>query len=69
MTYIFVSLGALTVGIDSDANYPDAIDDITNRTKNLLNEALEMCKEKGLDPLAEYATVPDFDDYNDEDED
>lgn len=66
-TYVFLTLGAITVGIDSEASYPDAMDDITNRAKSLLHEGLEYCKEYGIDPMLEGSFVPDGEDDEYED--
>jgi len=68
MSYAFMKLGALEVSIECDATYPDALDDITSRVRQLFHDALEICKEHGLDPI-QAVFVPDLDEDDEEDED
>jgi len=61
MAYASISLGGLTVTIDNDATYPDALDDTTNRVKAMFSEALIICQENDIDPV-DAMFVPDLED-------
>lgn len=68
MTFAQISLGGLSVSIDTDANYPDAVDDVANRVKAMFGEALSLCEEHSIDPV-DAVFVPDLDDDLDDEDD
>jgi hypothetical protein len=49
MIRVQISLWSLTVIVEADVKYPDAIDDITNRASTLFVTGLLAAKEQGLD--------------------
>ena len=66
MTYAHISLGGLSVSIDTEADYPDAIDDVANRVKAMFSEALDICEKHDIDPV-DAVFVPDLEDDDEED--
>ena len=66
MTFAQISLGGLTVSIETEANYPDALDDVSNRVKAMFGEALDICEAHDIDPI-DAVFVPDLEEDEDED--
>jgi hypothetical protein len=46
---VAIRCGGLTVEIGTEAGYPDMIDDISNRCLSAFKEAMEQCKQSGID--------------------
>jgi hypothetical protein len=51
MTKITISLYALTVEVECDANHPDALTDAANRASVVFIGALLAAKENQIDPM------------------
>lgn len=56
MLKISADIGWVSVSIQTDGAYPDIADDLTNRAKNLLQEAVTQCWEAGWDPMTDSAS-------------
>ena len=65
---VHINIGELMVSIETDHNYPDAIDDMTGRARKLLKGVLEDMKTVGVDFEDLIEGVRDSS-YDDEDED
>ena len=46
---IAIRCGGLTVELGTETEYPDMIDDLTNRALNVFKEAITAAKENGVD--------------------
>lgn len=44
-------LGGLAVTIQTDANHPDAVDDLANRARATFHEVLDHAIGSGIDPM------------------
>jgi hypothetical protein len=51
MTKIMISLYALTVEVECDANHPDALSDASNRATELFTHALSVAVQNKVDPM------------------
>lgn len=51
MLNIIVEIGSIVVSVETDSAYPDIADDLTNRAKTLINEAVEQCALSGWNPI------------------
>ena len=61
-------LGELFIEIKTDHAYPDCIQDMTNRTMEMLHETLATLHEQHLDVHALFESEFDHDDDDDEDD-
>jgi len=65
MLRVQISLWSLSVAIESEAQYPDQIDDIINRAGSLFITGMMAAKNQGLDiaqvQLIEFEPSPDED--------
>lgn len=65
---IAIRCGGLTVELGTETEYPDMIDDLTNRALNVFKEAFTSAKENGVDVANMRLITSDYgDDYEDED--
>lgn len=65
---IAIRCGGLTVELGTETEYPDMIDDLTNRALSVFKEAFTAAKENGVDVAnMRLITVEHSDDYEDED--
>jgi hypothetical protein len=65
---IAIRCGGLTVELGTETEYPDMIDDLTNRALNVFKEAMVAAKENGVDVSnMRLITADNGDDYEDED--
>ena len=51
MTKIVISLYALSVEVECDANHPDALSDASNRASTLFTHALSAAVANKVDPM------------------
>jgi len=64
MTKISMSLYALLVEVECDANHPDAVTDLANRASVLFMTALTAAKNNGIDVMR--VSSLDDDEYEDD---
>lgn len=66
-----VNIGEIYISIATDNNYPDVIDDMINRARNLCRGIIEDIKINGADIDDIFASLhpSQFEDEDDEDED
>jgi len=65
---IAIRCGGLTVELGTETEYPDMIDDLTNRALNVFKEAITAAKENGVDVSnMRLITVEHGDDFDEED--
>jgi hypothetical protein len=51
MFRIVVAIGEVEIRLETDTSYPDCIDDITNRTKDMLASTVKEIVAAGWSPL------------------
>lgn len=65
---IAIRCGGLTVELGTETEYPDMIDDLTNRALGVFKEAMIAAKENSVDISdMRLITIERGDDYDDED--
>lgn len=63
MADINITLGGLSIWIADESQYPDHLDDLASRAKNLFNDAIKIAEENGHDIME----IMIFDDFGEED--
>ena len=67
-THVEIRMGGLHVAIGTEAEYPDMVDDITNRALNTFKEAVNTAKANNIDITDMRLITSDYgDDYEEED--
>jgi len=61
---IEIILGGLSVNVQTEVNYPDAIDDLCNRTLTVFKEAIATAKANDID-ITVMSLHTDFSDDDD----
>jgi hypothetical protein len=65
---IAIRCGGLTVELGTETEYPDMIDDLTNRALGVFKEAMTAARENSVDISdMRLITIERGDDYDDED--
>ncbi len=66
-THVEIRMGGLNVSIGTEAEYPDMVDDITNRALTTFKEAISTAKANNIDITDMRLITSDYgDDYDDE---
>lgn len=65
MAYLNITLGGLSVSIESDTEYPDAMDDLSARVQTLFDNSIIRAEASGIDVM-DFRMTPYLED---EDED
>ena len=63
---VAIRVGGLTVEIGTETQYPDMIDDLSNRALFAFKEAMNNCKENGIDISDMRLITTDYGDDDDE---
>lgn len=63
---VSITIGAISVMAESDAPYPDAAQDLTNRVRELINEAVGQCHTAGWNPMLNIEEVQAITDWDDD---
>jgi len=66
-THIELRCGGLVVNIETELAYPDAMDDLCNRTLNLFKEGVLVAKENDIDITVMSLHTSDYGDEDLED--
>jgi hypothetical protein len=64
---IAIRCGGLTVELGTETEYPDMIDDLTNRALSVFKEAFTAAKENGVDVANMRLITSDYGDEYEED--
>ena len=64
---IAIRCGGLTVELGTETEYPDMIDDLTNRALNVFKEAMTAAKENDVDVSNMRLITSDYGDEYEED--
>jgi hypothetical protein len=64
---IAIRCGGLTVELGTETEYPDMIDDLTNRALSVFKEAFASAKENGVDVSNMRLITSDYGDEYEED--
>ena len=67
---VHINVGQLFVSVVTEHNYPDVIDDMAGRARNLTKEILSDMREVGIDieDIVEGLSPLDFDEDDEEEE-
>lgn len=57
MLKICAEIGWVKVTVKTDSAYPDIADDLTNRARYLLSQAVTECYESGWNPMVDEKSV------------
>lgn len=63
---VSVTIGAISVMAESDAPYPDAAQDLTNRVRELLHDAVEQCHSAGWNPMTNTEEIQALTDWDED---
>lgn len=65
MAYLTISLGGLSVSIESETTYPDALDDLSARIQILFDNSIIRAEASGID-IMDFQMTPFLDDDEDD---
>lgn len=61
MAYLNITLGGLSVSIEEDVLYPDALDDLSARVQTLFDNSITRAEASGIDVM-DFQMTPYLDD-------